>query len=208
MLTDDAVQQALASEWIAAERESPTIRLLLPHLLLLQRERTLDALARCVRTPMGAETRRAGTLMDRLRTWREDRSGVALLEIWERAVIEVETTRWMPRLIGCRSNLPLAPAYARLHQHQHQHGAAAAMLLLLIAGETGFRSIIMHWESAATRMHVTNDALRVATILLLAEGWIDRERHDEESAEDGRVLSLRADRAALVLNGLTLQRDV
>jgi hypothetical protein len=132
-----------------------------------------------------------------VRRWRVGRDGPALLTLWEAVVIADEHEHWMPRLVGVRSSLPMTPSYAQLATRPH--GPEAMLLLLLIAGEVGFRSIIMHWESAAVRMGVEEDTLLHAAALLVAERWVEREPLGGEGEANARVLTLHPTRAPVIL---------
>ena len=150
MVTDAHIQSAMRTAWGEAFESPPAERLGLPHLLLLQQQWTRPsdgaAAEATVRRRHGNGSPHTRLVAD-VRHWRERRDGHALLACWEDAVLAVEHERWMPRLIGLRPSLLTTPAYTRLATKPH--GGEAMMLLLLLAGETGFRPIIMHWASAA-----------------------------------------------------------
>lgn len=73
------------------------------------------------------------------------------------------------------------------------------LLLLLLAGEVGYRPIIMHWASAAERMRIPEAALMASADLLVADGWVEREVYRDEAPAVARVLTLRADRGREIL---------
>jgi hypothetical protein len=200
MVTAAHLLSAMRTAWCDAYDAPPVERLGLPHLLLVQQQwtRPSDVAAGCV-----AIQRRHGEaspnarLAAEVQNWRDGRDGHALLACWEEAVLAVEHERWMPRLIGLRPALLTTPAYTRLGVQPY--GGEAMMLLLLLAGETGFRPIIMHWASAAARMGVPEAHLLAAAALLDAEGWVEREPLGDEGEAVARVLTLRPDRAPVIL---------
>ncbi len=200
MVTDTQVQAAFRTAWCDAFVAPPAARLLLPHVMLVQQQwkRGINAAdaSDAVRHLHGDAARYTQVEAD-VRRWRDVYDGAALLDCWEEAVLEVEHERWMPRLIGLRPAILTTPAYTRLAVQPY--GGEAMMLLLLLAGETGFRSIIMHWESAAARMGVAEANLLAAAALLVAEGWVEREAYRDEPAVMARVLALRSDRGRKIL---------
>ena len=196
MRTDDQVQKELDDAWRTEIGEAPDFRLVLPH-LLLQRDHAVKDLPHPHMTA-GRATEHAAQLVTKIGTWRESRSGVDLTHAWERVVLDAEPSHWMPRLAGLNPALPLSPDYARIGRAPS--GAVAQMLLLLIAGEVGFRTIIMDWATAAVRMHVPLSELHAAAALLSEHGWIEREWISQEPSgeERGVTLLARIARSALV----------
>jgi hypothetical protein len=200
MVTDAHIQSAMRTAWCSVYDAPPVERLGLPHLLLVQQQcaRPSDGAAASFSVPRrhGKESPYTHLVAD-VRRWRDVYDGHALLACWEAAVLTVEHERWMPRLISLRPALVTTPAYTRLAVQPY--GGEAMMLLLLLAGETGFRPIIMHWASAAARMGVPEGSLLAAAALLVAEGWVEREPFGDEGEAAARVLTLRPERAPLIL---------
>ncbi|WP_434478227.1 hypothetical protein [Gemmatimonas sp.] len=203
MVTDTQVQAALRTAWCDAFVAPPAARLLLPHVMLVQQQwkRGMNAAdaSDAVRHLHGDAARYTQVEAD-VRRWRVGRDGPALLTLWEAVVIADEHEHWMPRLVGVRSSLPMTASYAQLATRPH---GPEAMLLLLLAGEVGYRPIIMHWASAAERMRVPEAVLMAAATLLVEEGWVDREVYGDEPPPLARVLTLRTPRTADVLATLT-----
>jgi len=227
----DTLATLLADRWADARRESPALRLTLPHLVLAaagplgsfqaavgmgRRSQQLSPAALGIVGDGPSATcsyyQHAETLTAGLRGARA--ASHDLLAAWDLAAAQFDPGSeevasgqdgdgrpWMPMLGGLNPALPLDPDYVQLGA-AGPHGPGSQLLLLAVAGEVGYQRLRVDRSVLTAHTMLAPEHLDTAAQTLEHTGWVGWENWAAEDGTFPRILWVTAERQHAVFRGL------